>query len=93
MFADAISTPDKSGNRKLIQTGPVCTFMSSNHRVIMHRFHLKTRRQSGQEGTSVHHSIPNALPVQLIHHPKFLITQSAIRNHRKPLKTKDRHAF
>ena len=41
----------------------------------------------------MHYAMPPALRLQLIHHPKFLITQSAIRNRPNPLKTKGRYDF
>jgi hypothetical protein len=44
----------------------VCTYMPSHHRVIMHRFRLKTRRGSGQEGVTMHHAVDKPSRSQLI---------------------------
>jgi hypothetical protein len=73
--------------------GHVYTYMPSHHRVIMHRFRLNTGRQSGQEGATMNQDVADTLQSQLIHHPEFLITQSAIRNRPNPLKIKGRHDF
>jgi hypothetical protein len=71
----------------------VCTYMPSHPRVIMHRFRLKTRRQSGWEGVAMHHAVGQALQIPVDTTREILITASAIRNRRNSIKTKVRHGF